>query len=247
MTEPMTPIQVAQLNTSSPLAAEVRLGDRMRQAETLTLPGRCASGHIRIGTNPNDTDTLTLAVGPVSVDGALRLGKGVVFEYEVAGGAQPENTLIVRGATAVLTATATAAAIRSALGGHLSATVHPTDTTVIDLVCLTPGAPLTLASASGGRVLVQDNGEELEEVRYGVFVLRRLLTAEDVTRARVVVPTGLQGTPYYTLRFLSALGVTIDYNGAATMSGGVIEVPQGTAAGVWAAATVLEVVAFGLR
>jgi hypothetical protein len=247
MTEPMTPTQITQLNTASPLGASLQLGDRLRQAESLTLPGRTASGHIRIVTNPNDTDTLTVSVGPVSVGGRLQPGKGVVFEYEVSGGATGDNTVIPRGATAALTATATAAALRAALGGHLSATAHPTDTTVIDLVCLTPGAPLTLATASGGRVLVQDNGEELEEARYGLFLLKRAVTAEDVARARVVIPTGLQGTLYYAVRWLSALGVTIDYNGTVTVAGGVLDLPQGTAAGVWAAGTVVEVLALGVR
>lgn len=239
----LTPTEATQLNKSSPLSFKLHLGDRVRVAESLQMAGRVASGHIRFTANANDTDTVTVTVGGApGVPGSTR-----VYEFESTGGVTAGRVLVTIGGTAALTATALATAIRANQGTGILAAAHATDTSVVDVTHRTPGAVLTLATTSGGRLVVQNNGAQLAVTAQAVFATRRTITAEDVTRARVRVATGLSAIDTYPYKVLTSAAnqTPLPYNGAATVTGGVIEFSLGSAGGILAAGNILEITAYG--
>jgi len=248
---PLTTTQVNMLNNSSPAAKATSLGSRLREAGggggAVQYHGRLATGHFRVGTNAQDGDTVTVTVGPIIIEGITYPPSSVVYEFDNNAAVTAGRILVTIGGTAALSATALAAAIAASQGGALTAVAHATNTTVVDIASRAPGAALTLASTSGGRVLVQDNADELLQQAVVVWAIRRTVTAEDVTRTRIVLATGLVTVLSYTLRLVlsAADNTTVAYNGTVTVTGGVIELTLGTAGGVFAAGNILEATVYG--
>lgn len=210
---------------------------RVNWGEGLLDQGRPATGHVRIAVNANDADTLTITAG----------GLAVVYEFESAGGVTAGRVPVTIGGSAGATATNLRAAILANQGHLLNSAVHGTDTTVVDLALITPGGALTLAeSTAGARVVVQDNAEELARAQRRPYGHRRTITAEDVTRGRLRVDTGLASLSYWRMNILTSAtnSVRIAATGAQSASGGVLEMDNagGTA---WSAGNVLDVLAWG--
>jgi hypothetical protein len=242
----MTPADVTLLTSSMPAAVATNLGQRLANAGTLQTIGRLATGHIRLATNPNDADTVTILAAGAVQDGVFLPGSQATYEFEVSGGVQPGNILVPRGATAALSAQALATAIQ---GGHANCTaaLHPTDAAVVDVAQQVQGAALTLSTTGGPRVVVQANNEGLPKGEYQLYLLRRTVTAEDVARLRIRINTGLSAVLTLVVRlFLSATDLTPDnYNAAPQITGGIIELPQGTASGIFNANNIVELLVFG--
>lgn len=239
----LTPTQATQLNKESPTFRKLLVGDRLRAAESLQMAGRVASGHVRFTANANDTDTVTVTVGGASgVPGSTK-----VYEFESTGGVTAGRIAVTIAGTAALTATALATAIRANQGTGITAAAHATNTSVVDVAHRSPGATLTLATASGGRIVVQNNGGQLAPAAQAVFSQSRVITAEDVARTRVRVATGLTALDTFTYRVMvsAADNTPLAYNGAATATGGVLEFTLGSAAGILATGNILAVTAFG--
>jgi hypothetical protein len=193
---------------------------RLQSARRTRGAGRPATGHIRLAANPNDTDTLTITTGLVVV----------VYEFDNNAAVTAGRILVTIGASAAATATNLAAAILANQGIYLGAAAHATDTTVVDIATLAKGGILTLAESTGGaRVVVRDNGEELTTGDRQLYVISRVVVAEDVTRTRIRVDTRMTSILYYQfrLRTSAASNVEIGYTGAVTISGGVIEFGAG--------------------
>jgi hypothetical protein len=243
----LTPAEALAVNKLSPLEFKIKMGDRLRAAESLQMAGRPASGHLRFTVAGTDTDTVTVTVGSVVVGGLTVPGSTVVYEMDNNAAVTAGRVLVTIGGTAALSATALAAAIARNQGASITAAAHTTDTTVIDVAHRVAGGTLTLASTSGGRIVPQNNGGQLAPTAIAMWARRRTVTAEDVTRARIRIVTGLATIDGYTFRFvLSAADNTTDnYNGTPVVTGGILEFPQGTAAGVFAANNVLELTIFG--
>lgn len=215
----LTAPQLRVLNNLATFPRGSSPGTRIFNGETLQHPGRIATGHIRVATNANDTDTVTV--------------NGVVYEFDTGGAITAGRVLVTIGGTAALSATALATAISQRQGNSLKAAAHATDTTVVDIASRVVGAPFALATSSGGRLIVQDNGEELARNQYLRVRIDRVVTAEDVTRTRVRVDTGLTslvGRPNYRIITSTALNTELAWNGTTTVTGGVIEFTVGTAA-----------------
>ena len=104
---------------------------------------------------------------------------------------------------------------------------------------------LTLATASGGRVVVQNNAGQLAAAAQALYSRRRVVTAEDVTRTRIVVTTGLSALDSYTVRLVTSAtdNTPVAWNGTVTATGGVLELSLG--ATPFAAGHVVEVMAIG--
>jgi len=228
----LTAGQQASLNRALPIATTLGLGSRLTQAESLQAPGRIGTGHIRIATNLQDGDTVTV--------------NGVIYEADNTAAVTAGNILVTIGGTAALTATALAAAIRANQGHHIKAAAHATDTTVIDMAMRVPGAPLSLATTSGGRAVVQDNAEELAPTELQVYVLRRTVTAEDDTRDRVRIDTGLTTIVAHHKRIItsSTNNTEIAWTGATVITGGVIELDN-TGSTDLAAGHIIELLVVG--
>jgi hypothetical protein len=199
------------LNKALPVFRRLDVGGQLRDAHTLQHPGRVATGHIRIATNPNDADTVTM--------------NSRVFEIDTGDGVTAGNVLVTRGGSAALTAVALAAALNRYFAHAYVITVHGTDTTVIDIAARTPGTALTLATTSGGRMVVQDNAEEVAKGDYQLYLLRRSVTAEDDVRDRVRVDTGLSAILEYAYRIRTSAtnNTEVAWDGAVTVDGGVVE------------------------
>jgi hypothetical protein len=248
---PLTTTQVNMLNNSSPAAKATSLGSRLREAGggggTAQSHGRLATGHVRVGTNAQDGDTVTVTVGPVTIEGMSYPPSSVVYEFDNNAAVTAGRILVTIGGTAALSATALAAAIAANQGAALTAAAHATNTTVVDIASRAPGAAFTLATASGGRLIVQDNADELLQQALVLWGIRRTVTAEDVARTRIVLNTGLVTVISYSIRLaLSAADSTpVAYNGTITATGGVIELTLGTAGGVFAAGNILDATVYG--
>jgi len=243
----LTASERAILTNAMPANAMVNLGQRLADAGSLMSAGRVATGHIRVGTNAVDTDTVTIAASGATRDGVFVPGSTVTYEFETTGGVTAGNIQVTPGGTAALTATALAAAVGSAQGGVVRAVAHATNTTVVDVAHQVPGGTLTITTSSGGRLLVQSNAEGLAKGEVQLYTLRRTVTAEDVTRGRIRLDTGLTTLLSTSLRLLTSATdqTVIPYNGTLSTTGGVVELPQGTAGGVFAANHILDVTAFG--
>lgn len=243
----LTPAEASQLTKSSPLAAKLRLGDRVRAAESLQMAGRVATAHARFTANANDTDTVTVTAGTVTVGGLTVPGSTRVYEFESTGGVTAGRVLVTIGGTAALTATALATAIRATQGVSVTAVAHAVNTSVVDVAHRAQGGTLTLATASGGRIVVQNNGGQLAPTAQALYSVRRTITAEDVARTRVRVNTGLAALDSFTYRVVvsAADNTPLAYNGAATATGGVLEFTLGSAGGILATGNILELTAYG--
>jgi hypothetical protein len=202
--------------------------------------GRPATGHIRIAVNPTDADKVTVTNGAANP---------VTYEFDNNAAVTAGNILVTIGASAAATATNLATAINAqqGKGGYaIVAAAHPTDTTVVDLVN-TSGAALNLTeTTAGARVVVQDNAEETQMVPTKLYSVRRVIVAEDVTRLRIRINTGMTAILNYIYRLQTAAAnnAEIGYNGVVTVTGGVIEFDFSGATDP-AAGNVLTVIAVG--
>lgn len=241
----LTPTEAIQLNKQFPLAAKLRTGDRLRAAESLQMAGRVASSHARLNANANDTDTVTVTVGGVSTGGVALPGSTRVYEFDTGGAITAGRVLVTIGGTAALSATALAAAIRANQGTVVSAVAHAVNTTVVDVAHRVQGGTLSLATASGGRIVVQNNAGQLAAAAQALYSRRRVVTAEDVTRTRIIVNTGLSALDSYTVRLVTSAtdNTPVAWNGTITATGGVLELSLG--ATPFAAGHVVEVMAIG--
>jgi hypothetical protein len=243
----LTAGEQVKINKTTPSFKHFAVAERLTAAQTLQAPGRPATGHVRVATNPNDTDTLTITAVETLPNGATR-SSSKIYEIEVTGGVTAGHVAVTKGGTAALTATALAAAILATQGHLLAAVAHATDTTVVDLRLRTPGARLTLATSSGGRLVVQDNAEELLPGELQLYAVRRTVTAEDDTRDRVRIDTGLATIVSYTLRISTSAtnNTELAWDGATTVTGGVIELDN-TGSTDLAANNIIALVAVGTR
>lgn len=244
----LTADQRRRLNNSSPLARSLSLGQLLADSTSLRSEGRIATSHIRVGTNANDADTVTIAAGAATKDGTFFPGRTAVYEMDNNAASAAGNTRVTIGGTAALTATALAAAINATQGRYVRAATHATDTTVVDVAHLVQGGTLVVTTASGGRMLVQDNAGTLAKGEQAIYWRRRVITAEDVARTRVRVDTGFTSIDTFTARLMvSATDMTaVPYNGTITATGGVLEFTLGSAGGILVAGHILEVLIFGL-
>lgn len=200
-------------------------------------PGRCATGHIRLAALPNDADTCTVTVA----------GVATVYEFESGGGVGGGNIAVTIGGTAAITATNLKNAILLNQAGLIGAAVHGTDTTIVDVRVFAAGATLALAeSTAGARIVVQDNADELTPAILMPYLASRAVTDEEVTRGRVRFDTGFASVRSWQaiVRESAASLFSVSWNGAATVSGGIIELDN-SGSEDWEAANVIDLLAYG--
>lgn len=197
--------------------------------------GRPATGHIRLGGNPSDGQTVTITVN----------GESVVYEFDNDDSVTSGNIEVDIGAAAADTATNLQTAI-AASQGHVLASGQ-TVAQIIDVRVLTNGHTLALAHTSGV-IAVQDNGEELTPATRFLYTLSRTVTAEDVTRTFLRVDTGLTAVTnyFFWVRTDSADTTAIAYDGTVTVSGGVLTFGSDGATDL-AAGNVLSLIVIGTQ
>lgn len=162
---------------------------------------RGATGHVRFVAQPNDADTVTIT-GPN--------GTAVVYEFDNNAASVAGNIRVTIGADAA----ATAAALRAAVVANQSdllASVGPITTVggalqCVDLKGNLPGSgALTLAESTGGaRMVVQDNANEGSAGLLATRTLRRVVTAEDVSRGCVAFDFGFSDILDYSIDLWTA-------------------------------------------
>jgi len=229
----------------------VQLGQRLADASTLQFYGDSATAHVRLAALPLAGDTLTLLAGS-AVDrlGLWDQGCSATYEFTTSGTVAAGNVPVLIGATPAATATALAAAMQGTTTNAVVAEAHPVDTTTVDLTHNTPGAVLTLATtAPAARIVAQNNSEQLPLGEYVFIIRKRTITAEDVARGRIRFDTGWsQIVEGFASLYRSSTDQTPEnYNGTTTMTAGVLELTQGTAAGTWAAGSVIQMILLGIR
>lgn len=210
-------------------SAEAQLGT-LGIASRVQHGGRPATGHVRLRAAGSDGDTITITVGAAAT----------VYELESGGGVAGGNIAVTIGGTAAQTATNLRAAIQASQGSVLASAVHATNTSTVDLR-VTTGAALALAESTGGvRIVVQDNGEEQAAAARRAHHIIRTLTAEDATRGRVRVDTGLASIDWW-------VGKTdrIGWDGVGAESAGVVELTTGASFPLQAGDQV-EIIALGV-
>jgi hypothetical protein len=210
----------------------------------LFVYGRLATGHIRLSGNPADTDTVTITV---TLPGASTIVQTLEFDGDSA--ITSGNVSVTIGGSAAATATNLATAITANFDSQeLTGVVHGTDTTVVDVAVQQQDWALTLAEVdSGGNIVLQDNAEELASELQHLWQHSRTITAEDVTRGRVRVDTGLTTIRFslFRVRTASNDNTEIAYNGTISTSGGVIEFDDNGGTDM-AAANILDLLVLGV-
>lgn len=211
--------------------ADATLTEGKLAFEPVRDPGRKATGHIRLPANPADGDTVTVTVA----------GTAVTYEFDSNNNVGINNIAVTIGADASATASALQAAI-AANSADITAVVHTTDTSVIDLRCDNAGDTLTLDAT--GTTVVQNNGGELTPADRYLYTVSRTVTAEDVARGRVRVDTGLADAVSWLYRIRTAEddNTEVAYSGAVSRYGGVFEFD----ASDLAAGNVIDLWVFGL-
>jgi len=211
--------------------ADATLTEGKLAFEPVRDPGRRATGHIRLPANPADGDTVTITVA----------GAAVTYEFDSNSNVGINNIAVLIGADASATASALQAAIATN-SADITAVVHTTDTSVIDLRCDNAGDTLTLAAT--GTTVVQDNGGELTPADRYLYTVSRTVTAEDVARGRVRMDTGLADAVSWLYRIRTAENdnTEVAYSGAVARYGGVFEFD----ASDLAAGNVIDLWVFGL-
>ena len=189
--------------------------------------GRFATGHIRLTGVGTDTHTVTITVNSVTK----------VYELDSGGGVTGTNVAVTIGASASATATNLTTAITTNQGTLLTATA---DGSSVDLIVQKRDVALTLSN-SGGSFVVQDNGEERDdELPRRFFTIKRTITAEDVTRGKIVINTGMSGIIDYMWKITDTTNVTVAWNGVITVSAGTISFDNSSTTD-WAATNILYV------
>ena len=248
MPAPLSAIEQAALTQSSPIAAATQLGARLLRGESLQSAGRVATGHIRLVTQPTDADTVTVTAAGATVQGRFVPGRSAVFEFDSDSAVTPGHVAVSIGATAALTAQNLLLAMPSGLGGVVRASVHPTDTTTLDVAHTVPGGVLTLSdSAPAFRIVVQANNEQHDDGPMTLWMCTRIVTAEDLDRGRVRVDTGLvQILDTLIASYVGQQDRTDKlWNGTLTLTGGILEGTIGTATGALDVGNVLAVLVLG--
>lgn len=183
----------------------------------LFYAGRPATGHIRLASNPSTNDTTTITVD--------LLGTSTAYVFQFGGSGSNINVTI--GGSAAATATNLATAITANIPtAILTGAAHGTDTTVVDVQHKEQGETLTLAeSTSGVRIVVQDNGEEKVPTLLHFYAGVRTVTAEDVTRGRIVVQTPFSSVYNFIFRVQNSTSdhSAIAYNGTVSTSSGNVD------------------------
>jgi hypothetical protein len=241
------------LNQSQPANLAVDLARRVSDASTLQCAGRPATSHVRLAQQPQDGDTLRVEAHPGEQEGVLVPGLTCTYRFTTTGTVPDDTVPVVIGASVTETASALAQAINGQQSGVLRAAV---DGSTVDCTHRTPGAALGLTAAAGtpadpppsARLVVQNNQEQLPQGPYHLYVLRRTVTAEDVSRGTLRVDTGLTTLlSGFARLYTSASDQTPDpFNGQATITGGVLTLGQGTGNGTWSSGNVVELLLFGV-
>jgi hypothetical protein len=238
------------LNHATPANWAVDLGRHLADAGTLQCPGDTATSHVRLAATPQPGDLVALiASGATGRDGRWAAGSNATYEFTATGQASPGNVPVLIGSTAMQTASNLAAAMQApTMRPVVTAEAHPLDAAV-DVTHNTYGAALRLSSVSGGRLVTQDNREELAPAEFVFILRRRTITAEDVARGRLRFDTGwsqiIEG--FASLYRSSTDQTPENFNGTITTTAGVLELTQGTGTGTWSAGSVLQLQLLGMR
>lgn len=193
--------------------------------------GRFATGHIRLTAAGTDTHTVTITVNSVTK----------VYELDSGGGVSGTNVAVTIGGSASATASNLATAIATNQGTLITAV---TDGATVDLIARKRSIDLALTN-SGGSFVVQDNGEERDdELPRRIFTIRRVVTAEDVTRGKIAIDTGMSSILDYMWKLTNSSNVTVAWDGVITVSSGKITFDNSGATD-WANANIFYVWVIG--
>lgn len=225
--------QIARILQSYPIPVSVNLaalvnfgswvGENMNRVANNTNVGMfyCdgrTTGHVRLLTQPLEGDVITITVGTIATR----------FEFDtdsiVAGG----NIAVTIGATVAATAANLVAKIGSSIGLILSAFQNATDTNVVDMIAKLENASIIslLESTGGVRFALQLNKEAQQGQVLYLYTVRRVVSAEDVSRGRIQFNTSFSALINYvynmTVSATLATAITT-YAGTITENGGVLE------------------------
>jgi hypothetical protein len=248
----LTLAEMNMLSRYSPENRAINLGQRLSDASTLQCFGDSATSHARIATNPLAGDTVSLLAGSgLDRTGVFDVGSQATYEFTTIPDTvqTPGNVPVLIGATPTESATNLTAAMQRTTKNAVVCEQHAVDTTVVDVCHNDPGCTLTLSTVSGGRILTQNNNEQLALDQYVFIIRRRTLTAEDVARGRIRFDTGWsQIVEGFASLYRSPQDQTPEnYNGTISMVVGVLELTQGTGTGQWSAGSVLQMTLLGIR
>jgi hypothetical protein len=247
----LTAQERAELARFSVVNEHVQLGQRVADAQTLQFYGDSATSHVRLAALPQATDTLRLeAGGAMDRTGVFDPGCDVTYEFTSTGLVTTPGAIpVLIGATLAACALSLAQAITPTTTNAVVAEAHSIDTNIVDVCHNTPGASLTLSTVSGGRIVVQNNAEQLPLGEYFYIIRKRIISSEDVIRGRLRFDTGwasiIEG---WASLYRSAQDQTPEnYNGTVSTNLGILELKQGTGTGTWSAGSVLQIQLLGIR
>ena len=238
------------LNHATPANWSVGIGQHLHDASTLQCMGDTATSHVRLAATPLPGDLVVLVAGGVTgADGLWSPGSNATYEFTSTGTVVAGNVPVLIGSTAMQSASNLAAAMQApTMRPVVTAEAHPLDA-VVDVTHNTYGASLSLSSVSGGRLVTQDNREELAPAEFVFILRRRTITAEDVARGRLRFDTGwtsiVEG--FASLYRFYQNQTPENYNGTISMVQGVLELTQGTGTGTWSAGSILQIQLLGIR
>lgn len=235
--EPENPQRVSQWRHDlATFCQNVALNIGMSQVDA----GQVATGAISFISNPADGDTVAVTIDT----------EAVIYEFDSNATVGAGHVTVPIGGSSAVTATNLAAVMAAqSQRASLTATQHATDTTVIDLVGMKAGAPLTITESTGGvRLSVQDTGNEREQTTLYWFAQRREVTAHDVLRARIVFNTGMQTVVWWNVVVQTSPTepLATGFDGEVLITGGVIEV-ENTGSTDFALGQMIVVIAAGVQ
>jgi hypothetical protein len=248
----LTLAEMNMLSRYSPENRAINLGQRLSDASTLQCFGDSATSHARIATNPLAGDTVSLLAGSgLDRTGVFDVGSQATYEFTTIPDTvqTPGNVPVLIGATPTESTTNLTAAMQRTTKNAVVCEQHALNTTVVDVCHNDPGCTLTLSTLSGGRIIVQNNNEQLALDQYVFIIRRRVISAEDVSRGRLRFDTGWsQIVEGFASIYSSSTDQTANpYNGTKTLNAGILELSQGTASGTWSAGNVLQMILLGIR
>jgi hypothetical protein len=229
----------------------LNVAQRLRDAETLQCAGDTATSHIRLVTLPLAGDTVRVeAHGGVNRLGIWDVGCVVTLEFTTTGAVTtPGNMPVLIGPDLGQTAQALALAITRSTIQAVVAEAHAIDLGVTDICHNTAGASLTVSTVSGGRCVTQDNNEQLPLDSYVMIIRRRTISSEDVARGRIRFDTGWSSiVEGFASLYRSGTDQSPQpFNGQITMNAGILELQQGTGAGVFSTNNIMQLTLLGVR
>src|SRR5262245_63538365 len=186
--------------------------------------GTSATGHIRLSANPNDGDTVVITLT------SPRTIISETFEFNSAGGVTAGNRSVAIAGTSAESATNLAAAINTYMNRALvKATAHSVDTNVVDLKGTLNEdngneVTYTITTNAPARIVVQSGGDSQIGRNARMSYYTRVITAEDVTRGRVVVGTEFTDIKWFTVHVFTSASVRtrVAYSGTITQVGSPI-------------------------